>query len=111
MPSLSLKELESKFEAADVENKKQLEQADFFDSLDATIARFGLSPEDLGLEAVAPPEAGRSLQEAVERFRTRLVLETVAKCGGNRTEAARQLDVDPRTIFRYMSRDESGQEA
>ncbi len=70
-----------------------------------------IGPEDLGLEAVAAPEAGRSLQEAVERFRTRLVLETVAKCGGNRTEAARQLDVDPRTIFRYMSRDDSGQEA
>jgi diguanylate cyclase (GGDEF)-like protein/PAS domain S-box-containing protein len=29
---------------------KQLEQADFFESLDATISRFGLSPEDLGLE-------------------------------------------------------------
>jgi transcriptional regulator with GAF, ATPase, and Fis domain len=70
-----------------------------------------IAPKDLGLDVVAPPETGRSLQEAVERFRTRLVLETVAKCGGNRTEAARQLDVDPRTIFRYISRDDSGQEA
>lgn len=69
-----------------------------------------IQAEDLGLEVVEDLEAGLSLQDAVERFRTRLVLATVARCGGNRTEAARHLGVDPRTVFRYLSRDDSEQE-
>jgi len=32
-------------------------------------------------------------------------MEALERNGGNRTQAARELDVDPRTIFRYLEKD------
>jgi transcriptional regulator with GAF, ATPase, and Fis domain len=68
-----------------------------------------IGPADLGLD---PVDSDRMLpmNEAVERFRRRMVLDAVARCAGNRSEAARQLGVDPRTVFRYLQRHDGGQE-
>ena len=66
-----------------------------------------LSIADLGLSDQS--EVENSLADAVEIFKTRLIRETVARCGGNRTEAAKQLDIDPRTIYRHLNRLNNGQ--
>ncbi|MGM0555649.1 MAG: sigma 54-interacting transcriptional regulator [Myxococcota bacterium] len=63
-----------------------------------------LDPEDLDL----PPEVLEPimpLSEAKERFAIRYVLEALERNQGNRTQTARELDVDPRTIFRYLEKD------
>ncbi len=44
------------------------------------------------------------LGEAVERFRREYILQAIERCGGNRTQAAKALHVDPRTVFRYLER-------
>lgn len=56
---------------------------------------------DLGFEAdlVVQP-----LEAAVEEFRMRYVGQVLAHFGGNRTQAARALGVDPRTVFRYLAK-------
>jgi transcriptional regulator with GAF, ATPase, and Fis domain len=64
-----------------------------------------LSPDDLDL----PPEVLEPimpLSEAKERFALRYVLEALERNEGNRTQTARELDVDPRTIFRYLEKSE-----
>jgi transcriptional regulator with GAF, ATPase, and Fis domain len=64
-----------------------------------------LSAEDLDL----PPEVLRDvmpLAEAKERFAYRYIMETLERNGGNRTQTARELEVDPRTIFRYLEKTE-----
>ncbi|MFW6067522.1 MAG: sigma 54-interacting transcriptional regulator [Myxococcota bacterium] len=63
-----------------------------------------IGPEDLdlfpeALEAVVP------LSEAREEFTRRYILEVLERNGGNRTKTARDLGVDPRTIFRYLERE------
>ena len=66
----------------------------------------GLTPEML--EPILP------LSEAKERFAYRYVLEALDRNDGNRTQAANELEVDPRTIFRYLEKgdpDEEEQEA
>ena len=76
-----------------------------------------LEPEDLGLSPPSPPagagaepsasaEAIVPLAEAKERFARRYVLDALAKNGGNRAQTARDLDVDPRTIFRFLEREQ-----
>ena len=76
-----------------------------------------LEPEDLGLsppslpagagaEPSASAEAIVPLAEAKERFARRYVLDALAKNGGNRAQTARDLDVDPRTIFRFLEREQ-----
>jgi transcriptional regulator with GAF, ATPase, and Fis domain len=69
-----------------------------------------LGADDLGLEPemldpIAP------LSEAKERFAYRYVLEALERNDGNRTAAADELDVDPRTIFRYLEKGSEGDEA
>ncbi len=62
-----------------------------------------LTPEDLDL----PPEVLEPimpLSDAKERFALRYVMEALERNEGNRTQTARELDVDPRTIFRYLER-------
>ncbi|MBI4814882.1 MAG: sigma 54-interacting transcriptional regulator [Deltaproteobacteria bacterium] len=55
-----------------------------------------LMPEEL--EEILP------LAEARARFETRYVLEALERNGGNRTKTAKELGVDPRTIFRYLAK-------
>jgi len=64
-----------------------------------------LGPEDLGLTAemidsVVP------LSAAKESFQRRYINEVLARNSGNRTKTARDLGVDPRTIFRHLEKEE-----
>jgi transcriptional regulator with PAS, ATPase and Fis domain len=63
-----------------------------------------LGPEDLDLtpERMAPIAP---LEKAKEDFQRRYVLEVLERNNGNRTQTARDLGVDPRTIFRYLERE------
>ena len=63
-----------------------------------------VGPEDLDLfpEALAPI---RTLAQAREDFQRRYIAEVLERNAGNRTKTARDLGVDPRTIFRYLERD------
>jgi transcriptional regulator with GAF, ATPase, and Fis domain len=57
---------------------------------------------DLGLDetvTIVP------LEKAKEEFQRRYVLEILERNNGNRTQTARDLGVDPRTIFRYLERE------
>ncbi|MDQ3033506.1 MAG: sigma 54-interacting transcriptional regulator [Myxococcota bacterium] len=60
-----------------------------------------LGPEDLDLfpEALQPI---MTLTQAREDFQRRYILEVLERNNGNRTKTARDLGVDPRTIFRYL---------
>ena len=63
-----------------------------------------LGPEDLDLH----PEALQTivpLEKAKEDFQRRYILEVLERNNGNRTKTARDLGVDPRTIFRYLERE------
>lgn len=46
--------------------------------------------------------AVKPLAAAREDWATQYILEVVRRCGGNRTRAAAVLEVDPRTVFRYL---------
>lgn len=63
-----------------------------------------LSPEDLnfGSAALAPL---MPLEKAKEDFQRRYVLAALERNNGNRTQTARDLGVDPRTIFRYLEKE------
>jgi len=63
-----------------------------------------LTPEDLdlGLQAENPI---LPLEKAKEDFQRKYVLEILERNNGNRTQTARDLGVDPRTIFRYLERE------
>ena len=69
-----------------------------------------LSPEDLGLTPdVLPPIV--PLAQAKEEFVRRYINEVLARNNGNRTKTAKDLGVDPRTIFRYLEKEQSGRES
>ncbi len=63
-----------------------------------------ITPEDLDLgpdaESLILP-----LEKAKEEFQRKYVLEVLERNNGNRTQTARDLGVDPRTIFRYLERE------
>jgi transcriptional regulator with GAF, ATPase, and Fis domain len=63
-----------------------------------------LGPDDLdlGKEAETPI---LPLEKAKEEFQRKYVLEVLERNNGNRTQTARDLGVDPRTIFRYLERE------
>ena len=63
-----------------------------------------IGPEDLDLfpEALNPI---MTLSQAREDFQRRYILEVLERNNGNRTKTARDLGVDPRTIFRYLERE------
>ena len=65
-----------------------------------------LSPEDLDLGAGAEAPI-MPLEKAKEDFQRRYVLEALERNNGNRTQTARDLGVDPRTIFRYLEREQN----
>ena len=54
------------------------------------------------------PEATASittLAQACEDFKRRYILEVLERNNGNRTKTARDLGVDPRTIFRHLEKE------
>ena len=63
-----------------------------------------LSPDDLDLGATADMNI-LPLEKAKEEFQRRYVLEVLERNNGNRTQTARDLGVDPRTIFRYLEKE------
>ena len=62
-----------------------------------------VGPEDLDLgpEALAPVVP---LAEAKEEFQKRYINEVLERNAGNRTKTAKDLGVDPRTIFRHLEK-------
>jgi transcriptional regulator with GAF, ATPase, and Fis domain len=64
----------------------------------------GAEDLDLGPEAQEPV---LPLEKAKEEFQRRYVLEALERNNGNRTQTARDLGVDPRTIFRYLEKEQS----
>lgn len=62
-----------------------------------------IEAEDLDLQEEQLPEI-RSLSEAKEEFALQYVLEVLEQNGGNRAQTARDLDIDPRTVFRYLEK-------
>jgi transcriptional regulator with GAF, ATPase, and Fis domain len=62
-----------------------------------------LTAEDLDLGTNTNGPAA-SLAQATEDFKRRYIDEVLDRCGGNRTRAAKELGVDPRTIFRHLER-------
>jgi hypothetical protein len=65
-----------------------------------------LGPEDLDILEGSVP-AILPLEKAKEEFQRRYVHEALERNNGNRTQTARDLGVDPRTIFRYLERESS----
>ncbi|MFT3774869.1 MAG: sigma 54-interacting transcriptional regulator [Minicystis sp.] len=65
-----------------------------------------LSPEDLDLGASAETTI-LPLEKAKEDFQRKYVLEVLERNNGNRTQTARDLGVDPRTIFRYLEKEQN----
>ncbi len=65
-----------------------------------------LSPEDLDLGAASESQI-LPLEKAKEEFQRRYVLEVLERNNGNRTQTARDLGVDPRTIFRYLEKEQN----
>lgn len=63
-----------------------------------------IGPEDLDLseEQMQPIVP---LDKAREDFQRRYILEVLERNNGNRTKTARDLGVDPRTIFRYLEKE------
>jgi DNA-binding NtrC family response regulator len=66
-----------------------------------------LGPDDLGINPDELP-AILTLADARERWQRQYINEVLNLNGGNRTRTARDLGVDPRTIFRHLEREESG---
>ncbi|MCU0664050.1 MAG: sigma 54-interacting transcriptional regulator [Myxococcota bacterium] len=62
-----------------------------------------IGPKDLDLSEDALPEIV-PLAEAKENFQRQYILDILSRNNGNRTKTARDLDVDPRTIFRYLEK-------
>ena len=60
-----------------------------------------ITPEDLDITA-EDLEDILPLSDALERFRRRYINEALERNRGNRTKTARELGVDPRTIFRHL---------
>jgi transcriptional regulator with GAF, ATPase, and Fis domain len=63
-----------------------------------------IGPEDLDLFPEALTDI-QTLAQAREDFQRRYILEVLERNNGNRTKTARDLGVDPRTIFRYLERE------
>jgi len=84
----NIRQLENKLKKAVVMSEKSL-----------------LGPEDLDLtpEFLQPV---MPLADAKEEFQRRYINEVLERNGGNRTKTAKDLGVDPRTIFRHLEREQ-----
>jgi transcriptional regulator with GAF, ATPase, and Fis domain len=63
-----------------------------------------IGPDDLGLTADVLPQI-LTLAEAKEKFQRDYINEVLALNNGNRTKTARDLGVDPRTVFRHLEKE------
>jgi transcriptional regulator with GAF, ATPase, and Fis domain len=70
-----------------------------------------IGPDDLGLTGDTLPQI-LTLAEAKDKFQREYINEVLALNNGNRTKTARDLGVDPRTVFRHLEKesDEGGGE-
>lgn len=68
-----------------------------------------ISPEDLDLLPDDLPSI-KSLAKAREDWQRGYINEILALNNGNRTKTARDLDVDPRTIFRHLEKEQRTEE-
>jgi len=68
-----------------------------------------LGPEDLDLSPDELPPI-LPLADAKEKFQRDYINEVLALNGGNRTKTARDLGVDPRTIFRHLEKEDGSGE-
>ncbi len=64
-----------------------------------------LEPEDLGLGDGSLPEI-LPLADAKEKYQREYINHVLQLNNGNRTKTARDLGVDPRTIFRHLERED-----
>jgi transcriptional regulator with GAF, ATPase, and Fis domain len=67
-----------------------------------------VGPEDLGLTADVMP-AILQLADAKEKFQREYINQVLELNNGNRTKTARDLGVDPRTIFRHLEKEDGGE--
>jgi len=65
-----------------------------------------IGPDDLGLTADTLPTI-LPLSKAKERFQRDYINEVLALNNGNRTKTARDLGVDPRTVFRHLEKEDA----
>jgi transcriptional regulator with PAS, ATPase and Fis domain len=63
-----------------------------------------LGPEDLGLNARPDAPPVKTLAEAEEDFKKQYIRDALDQNQWNKAQTARVLDVDPRTIFRYIEK-------
>ncbi|HEX3477206.1 MAG TPA: sigma 54-interacting transcriptional regulator [Kofleriaceae bacterium] len=63
-----------------------------------------IGPDDLGLTSDVLPQI-LTLAEAKDRFQREYINEVLALNNGNRTKTARDLGVDPRTVFRHLEKE------
>jgi transcriptional regulator with GAF, ATPase, and Fis domain len=63
-----------------------------------------LGPDDLGLTGDVIPQI-LTLAEAKDKFQREYINEVLALNNGNRTKTARDLGVDPRTVFRHLEKE------
>jgi transcriptional regulator with GAF, ATPase, and Fis domain len=66
-----------------------------------------LGPDDLGIDPDDIPSI-LPLADARDRWQRSYINEVLGLNGGNRTKTARDLGVDPRTIFRHLEKEEGG---
>jgi transcriptional regulator with GAF, ATPase, and Fis domain len=69
-----------------------------------------IGPDDLGLTGDVLPQI-LTLADAKDKFQREYINEVLALNNGNRTKTARDLGVDPRTVFRHLEKesDEGGE--
>jgi transcriptional regulator with GAF, ATPase, and Fis domain len=65
--------------------------------------RAHLAPEDLDIKP-EDMDPILPLTDAAEAFKQRYINEVLLRNGGNRTKTARDLGVDPRTVFRHLEK-------
>jgi DNA-binding NtrC family response regulator len=69
-----------------------------------------IDARDLDLEPAGAEPEWKPLAIAREEFARQYILDALEKNGGNRTQTAAALGVDPRTIFRYLEREPRDEE-
>lgn len=63
-----------------------------------------LGPEDLGIHLGGETEPVKKMADAEEEFKMAYIKRALDQNGWNKAQTARVLDVDPRTIFRYIEK-------